>query len=102
MAGDGSLVSSERTLIGRRGGILRIGEGCVASAMKPVAWMIAACGASWLVVFAILGRMPAPELAVGMAGPLTVAGTTWLLIERAFRINPIRVSGLVMTAFFAK
>jgi hypothetical protein len=72
------------------------------AAMKPVAWMVGMCVASWWALTALAVGVAGPEVPAGMAGPLVAAVTTWVVVERAFRTSPARVTGLMMTAFVAK
>lgn len=43
-----------------------------------------------------------PELAIGMAGPLTSASATWWFVARAHAASPQRVTGVLMVGFIAK
>jgi hypothetical protein len=70
--------------------------------MKPVAWMAAGSVASWAAAALVAGPMFALEILFGMAGPLAAAGGTWLLMERTYRRDPERLSGLMFKAFAAK
>jgi len=43
-----------------------------------------------------------PEIAIGMAGPLTSASATWFFVERAHAASPQRVTNVLITGFVAK
>lgn len=68
--------------------------------MKQVLWMAAGCVGSWIVAAALLGR-PAETL-LGMLGPLVAAAGTWLVVERTHRLDPARLTRVLMTAFGLK
>ena len=42
------------------------------------------------------------EVALGVAGPLVASVGTWLLMERAYRRHPERLTALMLKAFAAK
>jgi hypothetical protein len=68
--------------------------------MRVVVWMVLACTASCALIAA---RSAAPQaLWIGMIGPLLSAATSWILMERAARLRPSTLSGLMMTAFVVK
>lgn len=68
--------------------------------MKQVTLMIGGCLATWLA--ATLAGGPAVAIFFGMLGPLVAVGATWLLVERAHRLDPARVGPLLMSAFAVK
>ena len=68
--------------------------------MKQVIWMTAACAASGRLAAGLTDRPV--EILLGMAGPLVAAAATWLAVERTWRIDPSRVTRLLMGALFAK
>jgi hypothetical protein len=70
--------------------------------MKPVAWMMAASGAAWLLVTASLADRANPEAAWGIAGPLTAAGLSWVAYIRAHQAAPERLTRVMITAFALK
>jgi hypothetical protein len=70
--------------------------------MKPVAWMVAAGGAAWILVTATLADRANPEAAWGIAGPLTVAVASWLAYIRAHQSAPERLTRVMITAFALK
>jgi hypothetical protein len=70
--------------------------------MKAVAWMIGASTASWLVARAIVGATAGVAVLFGMLGPLLIATTTWILMERTHRERPDRLTSLMVTAFAGK
>jgi hypothetical protein len=68
--------------------------------MKQVVWMVAGCLGSWLVATSVVGRPLA--LLLGMAAPLVAVAATWLLVERAQRQDPAKVTRVLMAGFAAK
>ena len=70
--------------------------------MKPVAWMVAASGAAWILVTATLADRANPEAAWGIAGPLTVAVVSWMAYIRAHHAAPERLTRVMITAFALK
>lgn len=68
----------------------------------PVAWMVGASVASWMVVVFATGSRFMPELLLGMAGPLVSAVATWLVLERTHSATPERLTGVMITAFGVK
>lgn len=57
---------------------------------------------SWLVIAIWLEPPTDVATLLGMLGPLTMAGGTWLLTERTYRRNPDRVTAMMMVGFGAK
>lgn len=43
-----------------------------------------------------------PEMALGMAGPLTSATATWVGVERAHAASPAKVTSVLIAGLFAK
>ena len=70
--------------------------------MKPVAWMVGVSIGSWLAAALLLDPPSRTAALFGMAGPLAVAVTTWLLAERTYRRNPQGLTGLMMAGFAGK
>jgi len=70
--------------------------------MKPVVWIGAASLASALLAIAIAGRRSAADVLLGMLAPLAAVSVSWVLTERTFRRDPLRLSGLMIQAFGAK
>lgn len=68
--------------------------------MKQVGWMVAGCVGSWLFAAAVSGR-PA-EWFLGMLAPLAATASTWWLIDRVHRVDPARVTSVLLRAFGAK
>ena len=70
--------------------------------MKAAIWMTAICAAS--ATAAAVAADPGARLAIvgGMLGPLVAVAATWMAVERTFRGDPSRVTGLLMTAFLVK
>lgn len=57
---------------------------------------------SWLAAVAVLNSRTGLEVLLGMLGPLAVAVGAWVLMERTYRRNPERLTGVMATAFFGK
>ena len=70
--------------------------------MKTVAWMVAASGAAWILVTALLDNRVNPEAAWGIAGPLTSAIVSWVAYVRANQAAPERLTRVMITAFALK
>jgi hypothetical protein len=70
--------------------------------MKPVVWMVAASGAAWVLVAATLADRANPEVAWGIAGPLTSAVVSWVAYIRAHDAAPERLTRVMITAFALK
>lgn len=70
--------------------------------MKPVAWMVAASGAAWILVTVTLADRANPEAAWGIAGPLTSAAMSWVAYIRAQASAPERLTRVMITAFGLK
>jgi hypothetical protein len=68
--------------------------------VSPVLWMTGVSAA--FAAAAIGGGAPAPEVIGGMAGPVTAANMTWVLVTRTFRRAPERLAGLMTMAFAVK
>ena len=70
--------------------------------MKPLAWMVAICAASWVIAGAASADSAEPEILAGMAGPLASAVTSWIAYERAHRSAPGRLTNVMIAALAAK
>src|SRR4051794_17810657 len=70
--------------------------------MTPVAWMAGAGLATWMATTVGFGAPHAAATLYGVAGPLAVAVTTWLLAEQTYRRNPVALTGLMMAGFVGK
>jgi hypothetical protein len=70
--------------------------------MKPVAWMVAASAAAWLLVTATLSDRANPEALWGIAGPLMGASGSWVAYVRAHESAPERLTRVMITAFALK
>ena len=70
--------------------------------MKAVAWMAGAGILSWLAAAPLLDAPARTAVLFGMAGPLAVAVTTWLLAERTYRRNPGALTGVMVAGFAGK
>lgn len=68
----------------------------------PLAWMAGGSLISWGAVTLGGGAALNPELALGMAGPLTSAAATWVAVERAHAASPVRVTSVLIAGFVAK
>ena len=68
--------------------------------MKQVVWMTAGSVAGWMAAVAVAGY--ATEVFLGMLGPLLAACATWLVVARAHRRDPSRVTAVLMAAFAVK
>ena len=67
-----------------------------------VAWMIGASVTAWLAAVALFGTATGVAVFFGMIGPLTMATTTWVLTERTYRLNPDRLTSLMVAGFAGK
>lgn len=68
-------------------------------------WMLVGSVLSSLVATILIGaEAPAVRLAVwlGMIGPLVAALSTWVAVERMFRKQPEKVTGVLIKAFVLK
>ena len=70
--------------------------------MTPVWWMVGVSGVSWLMAAALLDAQARIEVLYGMLGPLAMVVGSWLLMERAYRRNPERLTGVMVAAFAGK
>jgi hypothetical protein len=70
--------------------------------MNEVRWMAGAGVASWLAATGVLGMKTGTEVLFGMLGPLTAVIGSWALVERTHRLNPQRVTAVMIVAFAAK
>jgi hypothetical protein len=64
--------------------------------------MVGASIAVWLAATAIVGARTGVDLLAGMVGPLAVAASTCVMIERTYRRHPGRLTSLMITAFGVK
>jgi hypothetical protein len=71
-------------------------------AANPLACMIGGSLGSCLVAMALAGPGVTPEIVLGMAGPLSSAVVTWLVMERAHASAPERLTGVMIAAFGVK
>jgi hypothetical protein len=70
--------------------------------MKPVAWMVMASAAAWLLATATIADRAHPEALWGIAGPLTGAAVSWIAYVRAHGTAPERLTKVMITAFGLK
>jgi hypothetical protein len=68
--------------------------------MKRAGGLAAASLAACLA--ATLLGLPGLEVLFGMAGPLAVTVTSWVLVERTYRQHPERLTSVMVAAFGAK
>jgi hypothetical protein len=67
-----------------------------------VAWMVGAGLAAWLAATLMYGAGSHVATLLGMAGPLVIAVTTWLLAEQTYRRDPAALTGLMIAGFVGK
>ena len=70
--------------------------------MTPVWRMVGLSGLSWLVAAALLDTQARIEVLYGMLGPLAMVIGSWVLMERAYRRNPQRLTAVMAAAFAGK
>jgi len=70
--------------------------------VTPVWWMVGLSGLSWLVAAALLDTQARIEVLDGMLGPLAMVIGSWVLMERAYRRNPERLTAVMVAAFAGK
>jgi drug/metabolite transporter (DMT)-like permease len=68
-------------------------------ALTRMALVSAVC---WAVVSLVTSRTDRTGVTLGVAGPLVVASAAWVLMERASRRAPERLSALMIKLFAAK
>jgi hypothetical protein len=64
--------------------------------------MVGAGLVTWLAATLGFGAHAALAALLGMAGPLVVAVTTWLMAEQTYRRNPAALTGLMIAGFVGK
>jgi hypothetical protein len=69
--------------------------------MTAVFWITAASFGSWAAVVALAPEYRM-EVFFGMVGPLVAVVATWLLIDRAARVNPAGVTQILLSGFVLK
>jgi hypothetical protein len=70
--------------------------------VTPVAWMVGLSALSWLLAAALLDSQARVEVLYGMLGPLAMAVGSWVLMERAYRRDPQRLTAVMIAAFGGK
>jgi hypothetical protein len=70
--------------------------------MRPIAWMVGICVASWLAISGVATMPVNPELFWGMIGPLASAVITWFVVARTHRSAPERVTNVLVAGFGMK
>ena len=70
--------------------------------LRPLPLMIGGSLISWGGLTLAGAAAFNPEIAIGMAGPLTSASATWLLVERAHAASPAKVTGVLVAGLIAK
>ena len=69
--------------------------------MTQVAWMTGSSVAGWLVT-SLLAEGVSQTVFLAMLGPLAMACGSWIMAERAFRVAPSTLTGLLLGAFAVK
>lgn len=70
--------------------------------MKPVSWMIGVSVVGAVLVAAFVDREDGVAVLLGMLGPLVATTTSWVLSDRTYRRNPLRLTAVMIQAFMAK
>ena len=70
--------------------------------MKPVSWMIGVSVVGGVLVAAFVDREDGVAVLLGMLGPLVATTTSWVLSDRTYRRNPLRLTAVMIQAFMAK
>ena len=70
--------------------------------MRPTVSMVAGCAVTGVIALTMAGADHAREIWFGMLAPLLVAVITWELVERTYRRDPAKVTGLMAIAFGVK
>ena len=70
--------------------------------MKPVFWMSGVSVVGWLVATVLVGRENGVAVLLGMLGPLLASTISWILSDRTFRRNPVRLTAVMIQAFMGK
>ena len=70
--------------------------------MRLAAWMAAASTGAAAVAVAVAGVGFAPEIVLGMFGPLAETVASWVVAEEVFRRRPERLTAVMITAFAGK
>ena len=70
--------------------------------MTAVWWMVGLSGLSWLVAAGLLDTQARIAVLYGMLGPLAMVAGSWVLMERAYRRNSQRLTGIMVAAFAGK
>ena len=70
--------------------------------MKLARWMAAASVTSAALAVVVIGPGYAPEVLLGMFGPLAEAVASWVVAEQVFRRRPERLTAVMITAFAGK
>ncbi len=70
--------------------------------MTPIGGMAGISILSWFVAAAVLDQQTSREVLFGMLGPLAVAIGAWMLMERTYRRQPERLTGVMAMALVGK
>jgi hypothetical protein len=70
--------------------------------MKLARWMAAASVVSAALAVVVAGLRYAPEILLGMFGPLAETVASWVVAEQIFRRRPERLTSVMITAFAGK
>jgi len=70
--------------------------------MNQLAWMVGVSGVAWLLVTVVSAGEANPEVLYGMAGPLAIAGASWITYERVHAVAPERLTNVMIVALAMK
>jgi hypothetical protein len=70
--------------------------------MKLAAWMAAASAVGAALAIAVAGPGYAPEILLGMTGPLSESMVSWVVSEQVYRRRPERLTAVMIAAFAGK
>ena len=70
--------------------------------MKTAAWMVGAALVAWGGSVLLFGPQNLMPTLLGMAGPLVITVSTWLLAEQTYRRDPTALTGLMIDGFVGK
>jgi hypothetical protein len=70
--------------------------------MNEIRWMAGTGVGCWLAATVIAGRASGTEVLFGMLGPLAAVTASWAMVERTHRVNPERVTAVMIAAFAGK
>lgn len=70
--------------------------------MKGLLWMSAGSLASVAVAVLLVAGSDRAAVLLGMLGPLVVAGASWVAMERTYRSQPAKLTGVMVAGFGLK